>query len=220
MTLKKKNLIFLGPPGVGKGTISERFAKIHNLQHISTGQLLRDEVAAGSELGKQAKAVMEAGDLVSDELVTAIVCSFLQKPEVQNSGFILDGFPRTIRQAELLDKALEDAGLSLDAVMSIDAPEEVLLTRLTARLVCPSCSSTYNKITLPPKNGNLCDSCAVELTQRKDDTMETAVSRLKVYNELTAPLVDYYAKFPELLISLDGTKEIDDKLAKLNAICG
>lgn len=217
MSISKKNLIFLGPPGVGKGTIAERFAKLQNLKHISTGQLLREEVAAGTALGQEAKAVMEAGQLVSDALVTAIVSSFLIKPDVQASGFILDGFPRTLNQAELLDKALAGAGLALDAVLSLNAPENVLLERLTARLVCTQCGATFNKLSMKPKVEGVCDHCGGALTQRKDDTMETAVSRLKVYHEQTAPLVGYYEK-TGLLIALDGTKEIDEKISKLNHV--
>lgn len=214
MTITRKNLIFLGPPGVGKGTIAERFAAQEGLAHISTGQLLREEVAAGSELGNQAKALMEAGQLVPDALVATIVSNFLARPEVQKSGFILDGFPRTIAQADLLAEQMKQLGILLHRVISLHAPRELLLQRLTARLVCSKCGATFNKISLPPKKENICDHCDAELIQRKDDTLETAVSRLEVYEKLTEPLNEYYAH-TGLLVQCDGTHEIEEKLAKL-----
>ncbi len=214
MAITRKNLIFLGPPGVGKGTIAERFAKIEGLTHISTGQLLREEVAAGSELGQKAKSIMEAGGLVPDQLVTEIVTHFLAKPETQKTGFILDGFPRTIAQAELLDQEMKKLGIELHRVISLHAPKQVLLDRLTARLVCEKCGATFNKLTMPPKVEGICDHCGGNLIQRKDDTLETALSRLKVYEELTEPLNVYYAK-SGLLVQCDGTHELEEKLAKL-----
>lgn len=191
--LRKKNLIFLGAPGAGKGTIAKEMVKKYRIAHISTGDILRGEVAARTEAGKQAEALLKAGQLVPDELVAGMVRRRIAEPNCRK-GFILDGFPRTIRQAELLEDALREVKLDIDAVLFFEVDDETLLRRLTARQNCRNCDAIYNKISLPPKHENVCDICGGELFQRPDDSLETAKSRLKVFYNQTAPLVDYYRK--------------------------
>ncbi len=195
--LKRKNLVFLGAPGAGKGTISNLLLAKHPLAHISTGDILRAEVAAGTEAGKKAGAIMKAGKLVPDELVADMVSRRLTAPDCEN-GFILDGFPRTIPQADLLAAALAKLGRSLDRVIYFKVPEEVLIQRLTARLCCRGCDAIYNKLFMPPKVEGKCDKCGGELYQRADDSLETAQNRLKIFREQTAPLVEYYEKRGQL----------------------
>lgn len=215
MSLSKKNLIFLGPPGAGKGTLSERFVVAEKLAHISTGQLLREEVAAGTVLGQEAKGIMEQGGLVSDDLVTSIVVKFLAKGEIRESGFILDGFPRTLNQARMLDEQLAKTNMKIDAVLNLQAPEDVLIERMSSRIVCPKCGSTYNKLFVKPKVEGHCDHCSTPLIQRKDDTVETAKERMKIYNQMTAPLIEYYEK-KGLTINLDARKPIEEKLVRMS----
>jgi len=195
--LKRKNLVFLGAPGAGKGTISNLLLAKYPLAHISTGDILRAEVAAGTEAGKQAGAIMKAGKLVPDELVADMVSRRLTAPDCEN-GFVLDGFPRTIPQADLLAAALAKLGRSLDRVIYFKVPEEVLIQRLTARLCCRGCDAIYNKLFMPPKVEGKCDKCGGELYQRADDSLETAQNRLKIFREQTAPLIEYYEKRGQL----------------------
>ena len=191
--LRKKNLIFLGAPGAGKGTIAKEMVAKYRIAHISTGDILRGEVAAQTPAGKQAEALMKSGQLVPDELVAGMVRRRIAEPDCRR-GFILDGFPRTIRQAELLEDALRELKLDIDAVIFLEVDDETLLRRLTARLNCRKCDAIYNKISRPPKKEGVCDLCGGELFQRPDDSLETAKSRLKVFCDQTAPLVDYYRK--------------------------
>lgn len=191
--LKKKNLIFLGAPGAGKGTISNLMIKKYALAHISTGDILRAEVAKGSPAGKQAEALMKAGQLVPDDLVAGMVRDRLREPDCEK-GFILDGFPRTVAQADLLADALKALGKSVDCAVYLQVPDELLLQRLTARLNCRGCDAIYNKLFMPPKVAGRCDKCGSELYQRPDDSLETAKSRLEVFHTRTQPLIDYYDK--------------------------
>ncbi|MBQ6353000.1 MAG: adenylate kinase [Lentisphaeria bacterium] len=191
--LRRKNLIFLGAPGAGKGTIAKEMIDKYRIAHISTGDILRGEVAAQTPAGKQAEALMKAGQLVPDELVAGMVRRRIAEPDCKR-GFILDGFPRTIRQAELLEDALRELKLDIDAVLYLEVDDDTLLRRLTARLNCRKCDAIYNKISRPPKQEGVCDVCGGELFQRPDDSLETAKSRLKVFYSQTAPLVDYYRK--------------------------
>ena len=189
--LKKKNLIFLGAPGAGKGTISNVLIAKYGVAHISTGDILRGEVAKGTPAGKEAEVIMKAGKLVPDELVCAMVKNRLAEPDCEN-GFILDGFPRTIPQADRLNAVLAELGKKIDYAIYLKVEDEVLLQRLTARLNCRGCDAIYNKIFMPPKTEGICDKCGSELFQRADDSLETAQSRLAVFHQQTQPLIDYY----------------------------
>ncbi len=192
--IRKKNLVLLGPPGAGKGTLSELLAKDEPaLAHVSTGDIFRAEIKNKTKLGTTAKKYIDAGQLVPDEIVAGMVASTLLSPACAK-GFVLDGFPRTVRQAELLEEALSKAGRSLDAVVLFDAPEDLLLKRLTARLTCRKCGLNFNKLFAPPKKEGVCDHCGGELYQRSDDSMETALNRLAVYKKQTFPLIEYYEK--------------------------
>ncbi len=191
--IKNRNLVFLGAPGAGKGTLAQMLCQEMKLAHISTGDILRNEMKNGTELGKKAQSYVTSGGLVPDDLVADMVAKRLQENDCQN-GFVLDGFPRTIPQADLLEKSLSKIGKKLDMVVYFEAAEDLLIKRLTARLMCKKCNSIYNKLFTPPKNGNICDKCGIELYQRPDDSLETAKDRLRVYNEQTAPLVPYYEK--------------------------
>ncbi|NLC25519.1 MAG: adenylate kinase [Fastidiosipila sp.] len=182
--------IFLGAPGSGKGTWSGIVSQRLDLSHLSTGDLLRHEVAADSELGQKAKSYMNAGELVPDELILSLV----DKKLGELNGFILDGFPRNIAQAKSLQDILEKNEISLTKVIYLDVPEEELIRRITNRVVCPNCGATYNLKTMPPKVDGICDICGSKLIQRKDDTEEVFRTRLQAYNKQTAPLLDYYEK--------------------------
>ncbi len=189
--ISKRNLVFLGAPGAGKGTLAQILCQEMKLAHISTGDILRAEIKNGTELGKKAQSYVTSGGLVPDDLVADMVAKRLLEKDCQN-GFVLDGFPRTVNQADLLEKALSKIGKKLDAVVYFEASEELLIKRLTARLMCKKCNSIYNTLFTPPKAKGVCDKCGTELFQRPDDSLETAKDRLKVYNEQTAPLVPYY----------------------------
>ena len=191
--LKQKNLIFVGAPGAGKGTFSALLLERHPMAHISTGDILRDEVKRDTELGREAAKLMKEGKLVPDEVIAGMVRERLAQPDCDN-GFILDGFPRTIRQAELLEEALSSLGRKLDRVVYFKVDDDVILKRLTARLNCRKCGKIYNKLFMPPKVENVCDDCGSELFQRPDDSLETAKSRLDVFYRQTSPLIDYYRK--------------------------
>ena len=194
-------LVLIGAPAAGKGTQATRLVEHYGIAHISTGDMLREEVAKGTELGNQAKSIMAAGGLVSDELIIAIVQERIKKDDCAK-GFILDGFPRTVVQAEKLEDMVK-----LDHVVYISAPDEV--ERLTARESCPKCGATYNKLFLPAKVAGVCDKCGEALTQRKDDTVEAGKARIATFHEQSEPLVDFYKK-KGILFEVDGTQAIDE----------
>lgn len=201
--LKKKNLIFLGAPGAGKGTFSDVLQSREGIVHISTGDLLRAEIAAGSELGKQAASLIKQGQLVPDDIVGGMVAAKLATPKCEDKGFILDGFPRNIAQAEMLNKLLEEQGKEVDAVICFDVPEEVIVKRLSGRLNC-KCGGVFNKFYFPPQQAGLCDKCGADLFQRPDDNPDTVRERLGVYQAKTMPLIDFYRN-AGLLISITET---------------
>lgn len=206
----RKNLVFLGPPGAGKGTFAKMLIKDIDVPHISTGDIFRHEIKNETPLGLKAKECVESGQLVPDELVTDMVVSRLGQNDCDN-GFILDGFPRTLPQADLLTVALKNGGKHLDAIVSFECGEEALLERLTARIMCRKCGTSYNKLFAAPKTEGQCDDCGPdgEIYQRTDDSLETATDRLKVYNEQTAPLVGYY-KESGYFVALECERGMDE----------
>jgi adenylate kinase len=193
MTVASIRLIFLGPPGAGKGTQARALAEAWRVPQIATGDMLRDAVSAGSPLGATAKSFMDRGALVPDDVIVGLIAERLARPDAK-SGFILDGFPRTIPQAEALDRLLEQLGQRLDRVVYFDVPEAELLRRLTGRRACPACQSTFHVVSAPPKREGICDKCGAALVQRADDSEATVRTRLDVYAKQTAPLLDDYRR--------------------------
>ena len=202
-------LILLGPPGAGKGTQAARLEKHFGIKQLSTGDMLRAAVASGSEIGQQAKAVMERGELVSDEIVVGIISDVVDQDEVAN-GYILDGFPRTVAQAEALDAMLREKSSKLDCVVEMKVDDSVLVARITGRYTCAKCGAGYHKEFQKPQTEGVCDNCGgTEFKTRADDNEETVKSRLVAYHAQTAPLIDYYGK-KGLLRSVDGMADIDE----------
>lgn len=196
-------LILLGAPGAGKGTVAKLLTKMDGSVQISTGDILRGAVAAGSELGKKAEAAMKAGDLVSDDLIMGIMSERLKEDDCK-SGYLLDGFPRTIPQAEALKVMLAEMGEELDAVVDIAVPRDVILDRLTTRRTCSDCGEIYNVKSNPPKEEGKCDKCGGPVVQRDDETTEAISNRLDVYNEKTAPVAGFYEK-EGMLLTVEAT---------------
>ena len=181
-------MIFLGPPGAGKGTYASRLTAILGIPHISTGDIVRDEIKAQTELGKTIREYSDKGELVPDEIIIKLLAKRLRKPDSER-GFILDGFPRTIKQAEALDKISK-----IDLIINLNVPDEIIIKRLSNRLTCKKCGTIYNKLTLKPKRDNICDECGGQLYQREDDKPEVTQERLNVYREKTEPLIEHYKK--------------------------
>jgi adenylate kinase len=204
-----KRLIFLGAPGAGKGTYAGPLSTQWEIPTISTGDILRANVKQGTDLGKEAKGYMDSGALVPDELVTKMMAGRLSEKDAEG-GFILDGFPRTIAQAEALKGILEDKKTPLSGVVNIEVPQDVIIKRLTGRRMCPQCKANYNVNTnLNPKQEGICDACNTALIQRSDDNEETISNRLKVYEEQTAPLTEFYRR-AGLLRTITAIGEIED----------
>jgi adenylate kinase len=191
-------LILLGAPGAGKGTVAKLLTEMDGSVQISTGDILRAAVKAGTELGKKAEAAMKAGELVSDDLIMGIMGERLKEDDCK-AGFLLDGFPRTIPQADALKVLLENMGIKLDAVVNLVVPREEILNRLTTRRTCVDCGEIYNVRSNPPKQEGVCDKCGGDVVQRDDETEEAISKRLDVFNEQTAPLVEYYRNEGNLL---------------------
>lgn len=209
-------IIMLGPPGSGKGTQAARLADNKGLAHLSTGDLLRNAVKEGTELGLKAKTYMEAGNLVPDDLILGMIRERLQVGGNGN-GFLFDGFPRTIPQAEGLDAILDEIGSKVDMVMDLEVSDEEVMKRLSGRFSCPECQAIYNYPNMLPQKEGICDKCGTELQKRKDDTEEVVRNRLEVYKEQTQPLQDYYGN-QSLLKGVDGEREIGAILSDLVAL--
>lgn len=208
-------IVLLGPPGVGKGTQAERLTERLSLPHVASGDLFRQNLKAETALGLQAKTYMDRGALVPDDITIAMVVDRLAQPDCA-AGALLDGFPRTVAQAQALEDALAQQGHALETVLYIDAPADVLLARLGGRWTCRQCGAVYHLLFSPPRVAGRCDECGGELYQRADDTPETHRRRIAVYQEQTAPLVDWY-KTRDLLTEIDGTLDIDGMTAALVA---
>lgn len=211
------HLVLLGPPGVGKGTQGRRLAVECRFALISTGEILREAIAKGTELGREAQRRMDRGLLVPDEVMIGLVHERTAEPDAAD-GFVLDGFPRTVPQAEALDEILKERGLKLDAVVSLGVPEAELIRRLSGRRECPVCKRAYHMTDAPPRDGRHCDDHpGVDLILRVDDAEETVLTRLAVYREQTAPLIDYYARDGRL-IEVPGVGPMDDVYAALKQV--
>jgi len=190
-------LVLLGPPGAGKGTQAKKLAENLRLPHISTGDILRQSVKDGTDLGKQAKGIMEEGLLLPDDLVAKMLDQRFNNPDIKK-GFILDGYPRTLAQAETLDDILSHNGKAIDLVVYLDTSDEVIIKRLTGRLVCSKCGANFHVINMPPKAGGVCDNCGGALYQRSDDNEITVRKRLEVYKQEVASLIEYYSRVGKL----------------------
>ncbi|NQV61640.1 MAG: adenylate kinase [Alphaproteobacteria bacterium] len=212
-------LILFGPPGAGKGTQAQRLAVCYNVTQLATGDMLRAATAAGTEVGLRAKAVMEAGDLVSDDIVVDIISERIDHDDCKN-GFILDGFPRTLAQAEALERMLAEKSLHLDAVIEMQVDDGLLIGRITGRYTCATCGTGYHDKNLQPKVAGVCDKCGgTDFSRRADDNAETVTSRLKTYHSQTAPLLPFYQK-RGCLLAVDGMAEIDEVTQQMKALLG
>ncbi len=200
-------IVMMGPPGAGKGTHAKIISKQFASAHIATGDLLRLKVQDGSEIGKRAKAVMDKGELVPDEMVIQMIKERLQEPDAKK-GFVLDGFPRTVAQAQALDALLKSLKLKLDGVLNLTVSEAVVLRRLSGRRVCLKCGASFHVTNIIPKREGICDVCNSELIQRKDDKPETILERMRVYHDKTQPLIDYY-KASGAMHTVDGDLEVE-----------
>ena len=211
-------LIMLGAPGAGKGTQAKRIAAKYGIPHISTGDIFRANIKNGTELGKKAQTYMDQGLLVPDELVCDLVVDRIQQSDCEK-GYVLDGFPRTIPQAEALTAALEKLGTGIDYAINVEVPDANILNRMGGRRACLGCGATYHVEFNAPKQEGICDTCGAELVLRDDDKRETVQKRLDVYHEQTQPLIDYYTKAGKLA-EVDGTKDMDDVFAAIVDLLG
>lgn len=211
-------IILLGAPGAGKGTQAKFLSEKYGIPQISTGDMLREAVSKGTELGKKAREFMNQGKLVPDEIVVGIVKERLRESDCER-GFILDGFPRTIAQAEALDRIMAEMGKKIDAVININVPEEEIVKRIVNRRICRKCGAIYHLIYDPPKNNGICDKCGGELYQRDDDKENVVRERFKVYRKNTEPLIEYYKK-KGILFDVDGTKDIEKVKAEILSVLG
>ncbi len=211
-------IIMLGAPGAGKGTQAKKIASKYSIPHISTGDIFRANIKNGTELGNKAKTYMDQGLLVPDELVVDLVVDRVNQNDCEN-GYVLDGFPRTIPQAEALDKALTEMGQSIDYAINVEVPDENIVQRMSGRRACVSCGATYHVVYAPTKKENICDTCEGELILRDDDKPETVQKRLNVYHEQTQPLIDYYTE-KNKLVEVDGTIDIEKVFDAIVKILG
>ena len=211
-------IIMLGAPGAGKGTQAKMIAEKYSIPHVSTGDIFRANNKNGTDLGKQAKEYMDAGKLVPDELTVKILLDRVAQDDCKD-GYVLDGFPRTIPQAEVLEDALNKLGDKIDYAINVDVPDENIVRRMSGRRACLKCGATYHIEHIPPKQEGICDTCGKELILRDDDKPETVLNRLSVYHEQTQPLIDYYGGKGKLK-EVDGTVDMDDVFAAIVAILG
>ena len=215
---KIMKIIMLGAPGAGKGTQAKKIASKYGIPHISTGDIFRANIKAGTELGKKAKSYMDQGLLVPDELTCDLVVDRISQPDAAN-GYVLDGFPRTIPQAECLTDALKNLGGQVDYAIDVDVPDENIVNRMSGRRACLKCGATYHIVFAAPKSEGICDVCGEELVLRDDDRPETVLNRLKVYHDQTQPLIDYYSK-AAVLKTVDGTRSLDEVFSEIVGILG
>lgn len=218
MSAKGYRMVLLGPPGAGKGTQAELLCETLSIPHVATGDLLRENTKQGTALGKEARAFMDRGELVPDSLVIRMVEERLTRPDA-SSGFLLDGYPRSLPQADALDAFLAAKGLALNAVLYMTAPDDLIVERLSGRRVCPKCNRIYHLKNIPPRREGLCDECGADLVQREDDKPETVRRRLSVYHQLTYALVDRY-RASGLLQELDGVKDIEPLFREILGLLG
>ena len=211
-------IIMLGAPGAGKGTQAKKIAEKYHIPHISTGDIFRANIKNGTELGNKAKTYMEQGLLVPDELVGDLVVDRVKQDDCAN-GYVLDGFPRTIPQAESLDAALKAMGQAVDYAVNVEVPDENIIHRMGGRRACLACGATYHVDNIPPKKEGICDVCGANLVLRDDDKPETVKKRLDVYHEQTQPLIDYYTN-AGVLVEVDGTLAMDDVFAAICKVLG
>ena len=210
--------ILLGPPGAGKGTQAAKIVEKYGIPHISTGDIFRENIKKGTELGKKAQEYMNRGELVPDDLVIEIATTRLLEDDCKN-GFLLDGFPRTVYQAEKLDEFLQSHDSKIDTVIDIAVGKDELIERLTGRRVCKSCGASFHVVNIPPKQEGICDYCGGELIQRADDNLETVTNRIDVYEDQTMPLIDYYEK-AGTLTHIDGSTGLDNVFADIVSALG
>lgn len=211
-------IIMLGAPGAGKGTQAKKIAEKYAVPHISTGDIFRANIKNGTELGQKAKTYMDQGLLVPDELTVALVIDRIQADDCKN-GFVLDGFPRTIPQAEALDEALKGLGAAMDYAIDVDVPDENIINRMSGRRACLDCGATYHIVTIPTKVEGICDACGSKVVLREDDKPETVQKRLTVYHDQTQPLIDYYKK-EGALVEVDGTQDMEKVFQDIVKILG
>ena len=216
--MKKMKIIMLGAPGAGKGTQAKKIAEKYTIPHISTGDIFRANIKNNTELGQKAKTYMDKGELVPDELVVDLIMDRFKEADCAN-GYVLDGFPRTIPQAEALDKALAANGEKVDFAINVEVPDENIINRMSGRRACLKCGATYHIEHIPPKKEGICDKCGSELYQRDDDNEATVRSRLSTYNQATKPLIDYYQKQGNLK-TIKGVGGINDIFNKIVGILG
>lgn len=210
------NIILFGPPGAGKGTQAKKLVDFYGIPQISTGDILRANVGKGTELGFAAKAYMDKGELVPDEVLIGIIKNRLKEPDCKR-GFILDGYPRTVSQADALEVILDEIDKPLDIVLNLEVPNKKLIERISGRLICRNCGASYHRIFNQPKKEGMCDICGDEIYQRSDDKEESVQNRLNVYKTQTQPLIDYYLK-KGILITLEGNKDIDEISEDIKAV--
>ena len=210
--------ILLGPPGAGKGTQAAKIVEKYGVPHISTGDIFRENIKKGTELGKKAQEYMNRGELVPDDLVIEIATTRLLEDDCRN-GFLLDGFPRTVYQAEKLDEFLAARDSKIDKVLDIAVEKDELIARLTGRRVCKACGAIFHVVTIPPKQEGVCDYCGGELIQRADDNLETVTNRIDVYEAQTMPLIDYYEKAGNL-VHIDGSTGLENVFADIVSALG